>query len=656
MKKHIIYVLLILFFVSSVYAQDAWMPDENLQNAIKAKLNIADTTALRIPDMQRLYDLVSFDDNIGSLQGLEFAVNLAFLHIGDGSISDLTPLASLSKLRVLKVLHHNITDISPLARLVGLEILQLQDNQIVDISPLSNLRNLKELKLHANRIEDFSPLSGLTNLEILTLHENVGLDISPLSHLNVREFVSEAVCELERVPIQERLQNRDYPSIFSAWHNIINRQELSWDERLSYHDLYFCCLMFGTDWRLTPDGIKIVGDLQAAKAQRDALFAENPNMVFLVPIYYYGDHPDRYPEEWPYWLRGASGNRVQAHTGWVEGWIDYTHPGAQDYFIQQVIAVAKCGLYDGIFLDHWSEEPRLRGHRSLASELTAKDTILRRIRQSMPEDFLILVNSNHKKIPRWASDVNGLFMETRPGFSSDGTVEIDDGYTDRDLTEIQETLLWADQTLREPRINCLEGYGIRFEKPDSALNRKWMRFFTTMSLTLSNGYVVQTMGIDTPTHEHVWNTPYLSASHKNENVGHHDHTHQHYYYDFWATRLGRPIGEKGQLHNGVKGLFIREYTHGWAVYNRSGVAQTVSFHDKTTGVSSQITDTVHVVSDLDGEIYLKSTGTVADLNGDGVVNILDLVRVANAFGGTTPDLNSDGVVNILDLVIVANSF
>ena len=247
-------------------------------------------------------------------------------------------------------------------------------------------------------------------------------------------------------------------------------------------------------------------------------------------------------------------------------------------------------------------------------------------------------------------------METRPGFSSDGTVEIDDGYTDRDLTEIQETLLWADQTLREPRINCLEGYGIRFEKPDSALNRKWMRFFTTMSLTLSNGYVVQTMGIDTPTHEHVWNTPYLSASHKNENVGHHDHTHQHYYYDFWATRLGRPIGEKGQLHNGVKGLFIREYTHGWAVYNRSGVAQTVSFHDKTTGVSSQITDTVHVVSDLDGEIYLKSTGTVADLNGDGVVNILDLVRVANAFGGTTPDLNSDGVVNILDLVIVANSF
>ena len=49
-----------------------------------------------------------------------------------------------------------------------------------------------------------------------------------------------------------------------------------------------------------------------------------------------------------------------------------------------------------------------------------------------------------------------------------------------------------------------------------------------------------------------------------------------------------------------------------------------------------------------------------DLNFDGVVNILDLVIVANAFGSSIDsdlkfDLNFDGVVNILDLVIVANA-
>ena len=36
-----------------------------------------------------------------------------------------------------------------------------------------------------------------------------------------------------------------------------------------------------------------------------------------------------------------------------------------------------------------------------------------------------------------------------------------------------------------------------------------------------------------------------------------------------------------------------------------------------------------------------------------LVNILDLVIVANAFGESEPDLNGDGVVNILDLVIIA---
>ena len=49
---------------------------------------------------------------------------------------------------------------------------------------------------------------------------------------------------------------------------------------------------------------------------------------------------------------------------------------------------------------------------------------------------------------------------------------------------------------------------------------------------------------------------------------------------------------------------------------------------------------------------------LADLNNDGVVNILDLVLVASQFGTKdTPaaDLNNDGTVNIQDLVVVANA-
>ena len=49
-----------------------------------------------------------------------------------------------------------------------------------------------------------------------------------------------------------------------------------------------------------------------------------------------------------------------------------------------------------------------------------------------------------------------------------------------------------------------------------------------------------------------------------------------------------------------------------------------------------------------------------DVNEDGVVNILDLVRTASQFGetgtGLPGDVNGDGMVNILDLVAVANRF
>ena len=49
----------------------------------------------------------------------------------------------------------------------------------------------------------------------------------------------------------------------------------------------------------------------------------------------------------------------------------------------------------------------------------------------------------------------------------------------------------------------------------------------------------------------------------------------------------------------------------------------------------------------------------SDVNGDGVVNILDLVKVSNAFGqrGRVPeDVNGDGIVNIQDLVWVSGAF
>ena len=53
---------------------------------------------------------------------------------------------------------------------------------------------------------------------------------------------------------------------------------------------------------------------------------------------------------------------------------------------------------------------------------------------------------------------------------------------------------------------------------------------------------------------------------------------------------------------------------------------------------------------------------LTDVNGDGEVNILDLVRVASYFGhpvsdeNAAVDVNGDGKINILDLVRIAQDF
>ena len=376
-----------------------------------------------------------------------------------------------------------------------------------------------------------------------------------------------------------------------------------------------------------------------AKIERDAIRARNPNILFLVGVDHYYGEPGEYPDDSPYWLRDEAGNRVE-NPNWGVFWLDYTHPDIIDGTVQRALAVAQCGLYDGIFFDHWNDFPRLGPYRTLEAEREAKDTILKRIRAEVGDDFLILVNTNRGKIPRWAEYVNGTFMET--GRDYDG------GYTYAGLSEIESTLLWSEENLREPQINGLEGWGIESEPLDSPRNKQWMRLFTTMSLTHSDGYVQFVTGIGNAFHTHqyeIWEGH--SDEHARGQDGH-DHQHQHYWYPFWDADLGRQIGEKAKTYENINGLFIREFDNGWAVYNRSGTAQEIELPQEVSGWSSGVENQRrHTLADLDGEIYLKSgleTPPTADVNGDGVVNIQDLVIVANALGEAAPDLNGDALL------------
>ena len=168
--------------------------------------NISDLSPLA--GLTQLEDLNLIGNNISDLSPLAGLTELTFLSLKKNDISDFSPLVGLTKLETLwfDVNYHNlstlpesiaklqeslyftryeppISDLSPLARFTGLKILYLNDNNISDISPLAELTKLSALGLGNNNISDLSPLAGLTQLSTLELKDNNISDISPITEL-----------------------------------------------------------------------------------------------------------------------------------------------------------------------------------------------------------------------------------------------------------------------------------------------------------------------------------------------------------------------------------------------------------------------------------------------------------------------------------------
>lgn len=625
-------------------AVEDWMPDAALRHVISQKLSLETFT---IEDMQQLVELDIWSSDIPdgmsieNLKGLEHATNLRILAMADANISDLTPLSGLRRLTTL----------------------HLNSSQIVDISPLSHLTQLEHLELNTNQITDFTPLLNLTNLHHLDIRRNpdsgAGQFVSAHPAI-IDALITAGMCILERTPnsptVRERIENRDFPSIsVGVTGSFKNTEGLEHIKHFARSDFFGDSSPFnGTEhgglWfeRSPFGGFARYGGgpwhIQDIKQFREELLHENQNTLFLAEIRYYDGYRFGFTEDSPYWLRRSDGTIIsvkffvdaQGNEYW-EKLVDFTNSDVIEMVIAQAVAIANCGLYDGIILDNWHETSGgLLGIVPIEVERDARVKILQGIRESVPDDFLIAVNPVWYKIPRSAQYINGAFMETW-GSGSSASLEWGSGrYTRQDYRNYEDVLLWYESNLREPNFTSLPAKLPMHTNRDSPENLQTIRTFTTLSLTHSDGYV---------------------------SVFQHDYGN--IYYDFWDAPLGLPIGGdemKGVLYEtpkgvAIDGLFIREFSNGWAVYNRSGKEQRVYLPEKVSGWASGVENKHwHTIPDLDGEIYIKSVAIPEDVNADGVVNILDIVRVANAFGENQPDINGDGVVNILDLVRIASHF
>ena len=181
-----LFLLICLLIQLTATAQTVDIPDPTLRNYIERVLGKAAGDPITVTEMATLTSIAiqEQEKGVSDLTGLDHAINLTELYLYDShSISDISPVASLTNLTSLGLGGNPISDISPVAGLTNLTSLGLGHNQISDISPVADLTNLTSLGLGHNQISDISPVAGLTNLTSLYLRGNPISDISPVAGL-----------------------------------------------------------------------------------------------------------------------------------------------------------------------------------------------------------------------------------------------------------------------------------------------------------------------------------------------------------------------------------------------------------------------------------------------------------------------------------------
>jgi len=201
--------------------------DLNLEIAVRTMLEKQTDTLTDV--MLLTLDSLRYSDGarkISSLNGLERCLNIKCLQMGHQSIADISPVAALTKLRVLDLTQNRkISDITPLAGLTKLEWLDLDSNLIIDISSLINLVNLKYLNLQLNQIENIDAIKNMIELEILLLFRASLEDISALTNLVKLRQLWIVDCGLYDISSIRNLAN--IKNLHLAWNQISNIEPIS---------------------------------------------------------------------------------------------------------------------------------------------------------------------------------------------------------------------------------------------------------------------------------------------------------------------------------------------------------------------------------------------------------------------------------------------
>ena len=627
------------------------IPDPNLRAAVVEALGKSPNAPITVEDMEGLTLLDVRNKDIRDLTGLQFATNLSSIRIDGSKVSDLSPLAGLINLELIHmsgalISDALISDLSPLAGLTKLEHVYLPGGDISDLTPLAGLTELEELHLHYNSISDISPIAGLTNLKRLDLSRiDILSDIAPLATLSNLEWLSLRHNNISDISALARLTNLTYMDLARneisdvsplATLSNLKRLELL-DNNIS--DIFALARLTNLTWlNVSQNEISDLSPLDGLRPNLDFLSVSDnpyfpPGGPKIVGPWLWLLLPGAKLPSGKDLLSEASGGAVTELTVAAHGatagqsvgdstWTLNTLPHQRKYNITDML---KDSIRDGT----------IYGFLSLYSP--------------REQETMIYVGSlNSVKV--W---LNGVLVHQIIDWRNP------DDYTDAvsvTLKPGRNVLLVAVAILGE------NGYGFFGFTPGTeytvasgigyAFSQSPIHIGDTFEFDVRAESVSDLAGWQ---FDIAFDPAVLEAIEVSEG-------------DFLKTDGGSTFFQSGRIDNAagkITGLIAGRLTEGGV--SGSGSVLQVRFKAKSEGETElalrnflfgSVTKESIPAGPLEIHVTVQERLLSGDVNRDGVVNILDLISVAQQLGervspNSPVDINRDGVVNIFDLTLVA---
>ena len=539
---------------------------------------------------------------ISDLSPLAGLTKLEHVYLPGGDISNLTPLAGLTELEELHLHHNSISDISPIAGLTNLKRLDLSRIDILsDISPLATLSNLEWLSLRDNNNSDISALARLTNLTWLNVSQNEISDVSPLATLSNLELLSLPNNNISDISALARLTNL-------TWLNV-SQNEISDLSPLDGLRPNLDFLSVSDNPYFPPGGPKIDG----------------PWLWLLLPGAKLPSGKDLLSE--------ASGGAVTELTVATHG------------------ATAGQSVGDSTWTLDTLPHQKIHNIAHMLKDSIRNGTIYGSLSLYSPREqqTMIYVGSQNS-VKVW---LNGVLVHQIIDWRDP------DDYTDAvpvTLKPGRNVLLVAVAIIAQggsgffgftPGTEYTVGTGLGY-----GLSKTPIHIGDTFTLDIRAENISDLAGWQ---FDIAFDPAALEAIDVSEG-------------DFLKTDGGVTFFQSGRIDNAagkITGLIAGRISEGGV--NGSGSVLQVRFKAKAegeTGLTLQnflfgsVTEESIPAGPLEIHITVEERLLTGDVNRDGVVNILDLIRVAQQLGKSVPanspvDINGDGVVNIFDLTLVA---